>query len=95
MYNRYFPDDINDFSEFYRAVEYDDEKMVAEAGTGACKKEKDCCKQKKKFDLKRLLHGLELEKMGMLPLVLLLLLLLDVDDEERIIIIALAVVFGI
>jgi len=74
MYNRYFPDDINDFSELYRAVEYDDEKIVEEAEPGTYKKENDCCRQKKKFDLKRLLHGLELEKMGILPLVLLLFL---------------------
>ena len=52
-------------------------------------------RHKSRFDLKRLLHGLDVEKMGIVPIVLLLLLLLDVDDEERIIIIALAVIFGI
>ena len=60
-----------------------------------CKKEAEHHRPKERFDLKRLLHGLDVEKMGILPLVLLLLLLLDVDDEERIIIIALAVIFGI
>lgn len=92
MYNKYMPHDSEMFSELYRDVGRECEKR--------CGDEKEGCdllkgKPRERFDLKRLLHGLDVEKLGMVPLVLLLLLLLDVDDEERIIIIALVVIFGI
>ena len=45
--------------------------------------------------MRRLLRVIDIEKNGILPIVLLLLLLIDVDDEEKMIIIALAVIFGI
>lgn len=95
MYNRYFSDNADAFSELYRTVEYEDEKTSSDLFSESCKKTGEIRKPREKFDLKRLLHGLDVEKMGILPLVLLLLLLLDVDDEEKIIIIALAVIFGI
>lgn len=95
MYNRYFSDNTDAFSELYRTVEYENEKNDPDEFPEFCKKEREVRKKTEKFDLKRLLHGLDVEKMGILPLVLLLLLLLDVDDEEKIIIIALAVIFGI
>lgn len=95
MYNRYFNDNVEAFSELYRPVEYEEGDCSADLCEAPHRKEADCKKAKERFDLKRLLHGLDVEKMGILPLVLLLLLLLDVDDEERIIIIALAVIFGI
>ncbi len=95
MYNRYFSDNADAFSELYRPVEYEEEKAPARLPAEPCKKESDLHRPREKFDLKRLLHGLDIEKIGILPLVLLLLLLLDVDDEEKIIIIALAVIFGI
>lgn len=87
------PSDAEAFSELYRDVRYEDEKSV-----GYDEKDRyDLPKKtpRERFDLKRLLHGLDVEKMGIVPLILLLLLLLDVDDEERIIIIALVVIFGI
>ena len=94
MYNRYFSDNADAFSELYRTVEYEnennEEKIRAESD-----EKRYLNRNKSRFDLKRLLHGLDVEKMGIVPIVLLLLLLLDVDDEERIIIIALAVIFGI
>ncbi len=80
------------FSELYRDVGCECEKSCGHE-TESCDLPKK--KPRERFDLKRLLHGLDVEKMGMVPLVLLLLLLLDVDDEERIIIIALVVIFGI
>ena len=93
MYNKYMHSDMNAFSELYRPVEYETEKEVNipfERERAQPEREK-----RDRFDLKRLLSGLDVEKLGILPLVLLLLLLLDVDDEERLIIIVLAVIFGI
>ena len=95
MYNRYFPDNADAFSELYRPVDCGEEKTRSKHLPETRKKESDFRRNGEKFDLKRLLHGLDVEKMGILPLILLLLLLLDVDDEEKIIIIALAVIFGI
>ncbi len=88
MYNKYFSEDTEAFSELYRAVEYEDGK---EKETVLPKKESE----KKSFDLRRLFHMIDIEKVGILPIVLLLLLLIDVDDDEKLIIIALAVIFGI
>ena len=93
MYNKYLQSDMNAFSELYRPVEYEGE--MTERG---CEEKTDnsaMAERKGRFDLKKLLNGLDVEKMGILPIVLLLLLLLDVDDEERLIIIVLAVIFGI
>ncbi|MBQ3225088.1 MAG: hypothetical protein IJB42_05220 [Oscillospiraceae bacterium] len=92
MYNKYLQSDMNAFSELYRPVEYEEEteKKVHEE-----KKVRSTTERRERFDLKKLLSGLDVDKMGILPIVLLLLLLLDVDDEERLIIIVLAVIFGI
>ena len=92
MYNKYLQSDMNAFSELYRPVEYkeESEKKVHEEKTV-----QPTAKRRERFDLKKLLSGLDVDKMGILPIVLLLLLLLDVDDEERLIIIVLAVIFGI
>jgi len=86
VYNKYMSSDSDAFSELYKPVGYEQEKTVEE------KKEKE---RVPRFDLKKLLHRLDAEKMGLVPIVLLLLLLLDVDDEEKFIIIALAFIFGI
>ncbi len=93
MYNKYMNSDMNAFSELYRPVDYETEKVSEDREEKSVPYHKT--ERRERFDLKRLLHGLDVEKMGMLPLVLLLLLLLDVDDEERLIIIVLAVIFGI
>ena len=92
MYNKYLQSDMNAFSELYRPVEYKEEreKKVHEEKTV-----RPTTERRERFDLKKLLSGLDVDKMGILPIVLLLLLLLDVDDEERLIIIVLAVIFGI
>ncbi|MBR3848540.1 MAG: hypothetical protein IKM21_04540 [Oscillospiraceae bacterium] len=87
MYNKYFSEDAGAFSELYRPVEYEEEKREESVAT---KKESE-----KSFDLRRLLRVIDIEKIGILPIVLLLLLLIDVDDDEKLIIIALAVIFGI
>lgn len=88
MYNKYFSEDTDAFSELYRAVEYDEKKENVMPKTA-----RDA--ERKSLDLKKLLHGIDIEKVGLLPIVLLLLLLIDVDDNEKLIIIALAVIFGI
>ncbi len=88
MYNKYFSENAEAFSELYRPVEYEDRKKEEEIFP---KHENE----KKNFDLRRLLHMIDVEKIGILPIVLLLLLLIDVDDDEKLIIIALAVIFGI
>lgn len=85
------PRDTDAFSDLYRPVEYETEPVCEQKDEKPPRKKE----HRERFELKRLLHGLDVEKMGILPLVLLLLLLLDVDDEEKIIIIALAVIFGI
>lgn len=87
MYNKYFSEDAQAFSDLYRPVEYEEKKQEE---TVVPKK-----KSEKSFDLRRLLRVIDIEKNGILPIVLLLLLLIDVDDEEKMIIIALAVIFGI
>ena len=86
MYNKYMSED-NVFSELYRPVEAACEEDSS--------KERKCDKKENRFDLKKLLHGIDVGKMGIVPLVLLLLLLYDVDDEEKLIIIAIAIIFGI
>lgn len=93
MYNKYLQSDMNAFSDLYRPVEYrdDTEEKVREEKTVR----PATSERRERFDLKKLLSGLDVDKMGILPIVLLLLLLLDVDDEERLIIIVLAVIFGI
>ncbi len=88
MYNKYLAEDAEAFSGLYTPVEYETDFKKEEP-------EADRIKKKESFDLRRLLGGIDVEKVGLLPIVLLLLLLLDVDDDERLIIIALAVVFGI
>ncbi len=93
MYNKYLQSDMNAFSELYRPIEYEEkaEEKVCEGKRSY----PETAERRERFDLKKLLNGLDIEKMGILPIVLLLLLLLDVDDEERLIIIVLAVIFGI
>ncbi len=87
MYNRYFESDRDAFSDMYRAVGPEEPQV-----------ESTPCHQEKsgsKFDLKRLFRGLDIDNMGILPIILLLILLLDVDDEERLIITVLVMLFGI
>ncbi len=91
VYNKYFSDDGNAFSEFYRQVDYDERKEEERIPLLQTAEKKE----KQGFDLKRLLHSIDVEKVGILPIVLLLLLLIDVDDDEKLLIIALAVIFGI
>ncbi len=90
MYNKYLAEDAEAFSELYRPVEYEERASQEKAQSI-----KSPEKKKDSFDLRRLLHGIDIDKMGLLPIILLLLLLVDVEDDERLIIIALAVVFGI
>ena len=89
MYNKYFEAEGGTFSGLYRPIE--DERKIT--GDAPCAKRENC--ERRGFDIKRLISKLDVDKMGLLPLVLLLLLMLDVDDEEKLIIIALAVIFGI
>ena len=91
MYNKYMPGDSDMFSELYRPIE---EKECLGCVTEK-REEKNEAGKRGGFDLKRLLRGIDVDKMGILPIVLLLLLLLDVDDEEKMIIIALVAIFGI
>ncbi len=86
MYNKYLENDGDVFSELYRNVE--DEPQRA-------KKTEVKPFSGEKFDLRRLFNGININDMGIVPIVLLLVLLLDVDDEERLIIIALAFILGI
>lgn len=88
MYNKYLDENKNAFSELYRAVEKKEEKRTEDVFVPPEKK-------KPSFSLQRLLSVVDIEKIGLLPIVLLLLLLVDVDDDEKLIIIALAVIFGI
>ena len=78
----------NAFSELYKTVEKEDERREDTAFVSEEKK-------KPVFSLQRLLSIVDIDKIGLLPIVLLLLLLVDVDDDEKLIIIALAVIFGI
>ena len=87
MYNKYFPEDAEAFSELYRTVEYEEKERERTLPP----KENE----RKSFDLRRVLRVIDIEKVGILPMILLLLLILDVDDEEKLLIIALAVIFGI
>ena len=77
------------FSGLYRPVD-EPEGRISDAH---CEKKEPS--EKRGFDIKRFLSRLDIDKVGLLPVILLLLLMLDVDDEEKIIIIALAVIFGI
>lgn len=77
------------FSDLYRPIE-NTEKVIADTPCG--RRENP---ERRGFDIKRFLSKLDIDKVGLLPVVLLLLLMLDVDDEEKLIIIALAVIFGI
>jgi len=88
VYNKYMSGDADAFSELYKPVA--DEPAREVHGTSGKQRA-----EKGKLDLKRLLHGLDIDKAGIIPIVLLLLLLLDADDEEKLIIIILAVIFGI
>lgn len=88
MYNKYFSEEGQALSDLYRVVEYEER---GEREKQLPRKESE----RKSFDLRRLLHMIDIEKVGILPIVLLLLLLIDVDDDEKLIIIALAVIFGI
>ena len=89
MYNKYFDMDEEMFSGLYRPIDATDGKNT----NVHC--EKKCAPEKRGFDVKRFLSRLDIDKVGLLPVILLLLLMLDADDEEKIIIIALAVIFGI
>lgn len=46
-------------------------------------------------DFKRLLKGLDIGDIGLLPLLLLAFLILDVENDEKLLIVALAIVLGI
>ncbi len=87
MYNRYLENERSAFDELYRPVDDEVHEEIEKAEVKASRSEK--------FDLRRLLGGLNINEMGIVPIALLLLILLDVDDEERIIIIAMAFIFGI
>ncbi len=87
MYNRYLEDERSAFDELYRAVDDSPREEIKKTEVKASHSEK--------FDLRRLFNGLNINEMGIIPIVLLLLILIDVDDEERIIIIAMAFIFGI
>lgn len=86
MYNKYMQSDGGLFSELYEKVPYEEKNE---------KKEEIIPNEKKSFSLTKLLAKLDMDKVGLLPLVLLLLLLVDVEDEEKLVIIILAVIFGI
>lgn len=88
MYNKYLSEDREAFADLYRPVENEEVREEKEVFREETKK-------KEGFELKRLLHGIDIDKAGFLPIVLLLLLLMDVDDDEKLIIVALAVIFGI
>ncbi len=47
------------------------------------------------LDLKRMLKGINIGELGLLPLLLLAFLILDVDNDEKLLIVALAIVLGI
>ena len=47
------------------------------------------------LDLKRMLKGINIGEIGLLPLLLLAFLILDVDNDEKLLIVALAIVLGI
>ncbi len=85
MYNKYMQSDESMFSELYEKVPYEEKQQ----------EEKRVPDEKKSFSLTKLLSKLDVDKVGILPLVLLLLLLVDVEDEEKLLIIILAVIFGI
>ncbi|MBR5543336.1 MAG: hypothetical protein IKU65_04500 [Oscillospiraceae bacterium] len=89
MYNKYMQSDMEAFSDLYRRVECENKPCDVE------KKENNNSSQGGMFSLGKLLGNLDIEKIGLLPLVLLLLLLVDVEDDEKLIIIILAIVFGI
>ena len=86
MYNKYMQSDSDTFSELYERVESAREEKITEKAEP---------RLMKGFSINKLLRGLDIEKFGLLPLVLLLLLLVDAEDEEKLIIIILAVIFGI
>lgn len=86
MYNKYLEGDREMFTELYRAVDKEPENIKKAAVKSSLGE---------KFDLKRLFNGLNINEMGIVPIVLLLIVLLDVDEEERLIIIALAFILGI
>lgn len=92
MYNRYFESDRDAFSDMFRAVEYDEQTEPESPPPARCG---EAAKRRERFDLKRLFRGLDIDNMGIVPIILLLVLLLDVDDEERLIITALVMIFGI
>lgn len=89
MYNKYFAEEDGRFSDLYRPIEETEMKIPA----SSCGKEERA--ERRGFDIKRLISKLDIDKVGLLPVILLLLIMLDVDDEEKLIIIALAVIFGI
>ena len=94
MYNKYLSNEADAFSELYRPVECEECKDPMSDVERDIPKIKEGARSSR-FDLKKLLYRLDLDKMGIVPIVLLLLLLHDVDDEEKLIIIALVVLFGI
>ena len=91
MYNKYLDENRNAFSELYRAVESDEKRTEVKETAEVAGSDK----KKPSISLQRLLNVVDIDKVGLLPIVLLLLLLIDVDDDEKLIIIALAVIFGI
>ncbi len=86
MYNKYLESDRGVFDDLYREIEKEPEEM---------KKKEVKPFSGERFDLRRLFNGLNINDMGIVPIVLLLIVLLDVDDNERMIIIALAFILGI
>jgi hypothetical protein len=89
VYNKYFAEGENAFSKLYEEVENEASGCVPE------EKRPLTGKRKSEFSIGRLLGGIDIDKVGILPIVLLLLLLMDADDDEKLIIIVLAVIFGI
>ncbi len=47
------------------------------------------------LDFKRILKGINIGELGIMPLLLLAFLILDVDNDEKLLIVALAIVLGI
>lgn len=88
MYNKYFETDGEAFADLYRPVRESESFGVTPNQVNEPRK-------KDGFDLRRLLHGIDVDSAGILPIILLLLLLMDVEDDEKLIIVALAVIFGI
>ncbi len=89
LYNKYFDEEENMFSDLYRSVDYGDyEEPMAE-------KADKPCGEALSNGRRGLFKGFGFDGMSSLSIILLLLLLLDGEDDEKLIIIMLALVFGI